>query len=122
VLTTEVKTAGAPARIELSADRSSIRSNDRDLSFITVKIVDKNGIMVPNADNDVKFKLSGADSYLAGVDNGSQTSHESFKADHRKAFNGLALAIIGAKNKPGTVTITATADGLTSASLPITIK
>jgi len=58
----------------------------------------------------------------AGVDNGSQTSHESFKADHRKAFNGLALAIIGAKNKPGKVTITATADGLTSASLPITIK
>ena len=122
VKTTEVKTAGAPARIELSADRSSIRSNDHDLSFITVKIVDKNGIMVPNADNDVKFKLSGADSFLAGVDNGSQTSHESFKADHRKAFNGLALAIIGAKNKPGTVTITATADGLPSASLPITIK
>lgn len=122
VLTTEVKTAGAPARIELSADRSSIRSNDHDLSFITVKIVDKNGIMVPNADNDVKFKLSGADSFLAGVDNGSQTSHESFKADHRKAFNGLALAIIGAKNKPGTVTITATAEGLPSASLPIAIK
>jgi beta-galactosidase len=122
VLTTEVKTAGAPARIELSADRSSIGSNDHDLSFITVKIVDKNGIMVPNADNDVKFKLSGADSFLAGVDNGSQTSHESFKADHRKAFNGLALAIIGTKNKPGTVTITATADGLPPASLPITIK
>ena len=122
VLTTEVKTAGAPARIELSADRSNIRSNDHDLSFITVKIVDKNGIMVPNADNDVKFKLSGADSFLAGVDNGSQTSHELFKADHRKAFNGLALAIIGAKNKLGTVTITATADGLPSASLPITIK
>jgi len=78
--------------------------------------------MVPNADNDVTFKLSGADSYLAGVDNGSQTSHESFKANHRKAFNGLALATIGAKNKPGTVTITATADGLPAASLPITIK
>ncbi|HTI89916.1 MAG TPA: glycoside hydrolase family 2 TIM barrel-domain containing protein, partial [Puia sp.] len=122
VLTTEVKTAGVPARIELSADRSSIRSRDHDLSFITVKIVDKNGIMVPNADNDIKFKLSGADSFLAGVDNGSQTSHESFKADHHKAFNGLALAIIGAKNKPGIVTITATADGLPSASLPITIK
>ena len=122
VKTTEVKTAGAPARIVLSADRSIIRKNDHDLSYITVKIVDKNGIMVPNADNDVKFKLSGADSFLAGVDNGSQTSHESFKADHRKAFNGLALAIIGAKNKPGTVTITATADGLPSASLPITIK
>ena len=122
VKTTEVKTAGAPARIELSADRSIIRKNDHDLSYITVKIVDKDGIMVPNADNDVKFKLSGPDSFLAGVDNGSQTSHESFKADHRKAFNGLALAIIGAKNKPGTVTITATADGLPSASLPITIK
>jgi len=122
VKTTEVKTAGPPARIELTADRSIIRSNDHDLSYITVKIVDKNGIIVPNADNDVKFKLSGADSFLAGVDNGSQTSMESFKADHRKAFNGLALAIIGAKNKPGTVTITATANGLTSASLPITIK
>jgi beta-galactosidase len=122
VLTTEVKTAGAPARIELSADRNSILSNDNDLSYITVKIVDKNGIMVPNADNDVKFSLSGADSFLAGVDNGSQTSHESFKADHRKAFNGLALAIIGAKTKAGKVKITATSEGLPSASLAITIK
>jgi beta-galactosidase len=122
VLTTEVKTAGAPARIELSADRNSILSNDHDLSYITVKIVDKNGIMVPNADNDIKFSLSGADSFLAGVDNGSQTSHESFKADHRKAFNGLALAIIGAKTKAGKVKITATSEGLPSASLAITIR
>lgn len=122
VLTTEVKTAGAPARIELSADRNTILSNDHDLSYITVKIVDKNGIMVPNADNDVKFTLSGADSFLAGVDNGSQTSHESFKADHRKAFNGLALAIVGAKNKAGKVKITATSEGLPDASLAITIK
>lgn len=122
VLTSEVKTAGAAARIELSADRNSLLSNDHDLSFITVKIVDKDGIMVPNADNDVKFTLSGVDSFLAGVDNGSQTSHESFKADHRKAFNGLALAIIGAKNKPGKVKVTATSEGLPSASLAITIK
>ena len=122
VLTTEVKTAGAPARIELTADRNTILSNDNDLSYITVKIVDKDGIMVPNADNDVKFTLSGADSFLAGVDNGSQTSHESFKADHRKAFNGLALAIVGAKSKAGKVKITATSEGLPDASLAITIK
>jgi beta-galactosidase len=122
VLTTEVKTAGEPARIELSVDRKKINAGDNDLAFVTVKIVDKNGIMVPDADNDVSFKLSGTDGFLAGVDNGNQTSHESFKADHRKAFNGLALAIIQAKDKPGTITLTATADGLRTATLPIVIK
>ncbi|POY37461.1 glycoside hydrolase family 2 [Solitalea longa] len=121
VLTKEVSTAGKAAKIILTADRSKIKANGEDLSFITAKIVDANGNMVPDADNELTFKVDG-EAFIAAVDNGSPTSMESFKADHRKVFNGLALAILQAKNKTGKVTFTATADGLPTTSLQIELN
>jgi len=121
VLTEEVRTAGPAARIVLVPDRKVIKADARDLSFVTVKIVDANGTIVPNADNLVNFQLSGEGS-IAGVDNGNQISHESFKANHRKAFKGLALAIIQAKEKGGRITLKATSDGLAPASVVIEAK
>ena len=59
ILTQEVKTAGAPARIMLEADRSSITADGKDLSFITAKIIDENGTVVPLADNLIRFSVSG---------------------------------------------------------------
>lgn len=118
VLTREVSTAGAPAKIVLEADRSTIKADGKDLSFVTVKIEDKDGNMVPYADNLVNFKLNGH-AFIAGVDNGSETSHESFKANYRKAFHGLALAIVQAENKAGTITFTATSQGLKPATVVI---
>ena len=93
VLTREIHTAGAPAKIELIADRKNIKADGKDLSFITVRILDKDGNVVPNADNLVNFKISGQ-GFIASVDNGDEVSHDPFKADYRKAFNGLALAIV----------------------------
>jgi beta-galactosidase len=121
VLVKEVKTAGAPAKIELIADRKNIKADGKDLSFITVRILDKEGNLVPNADNLVNFKIEG-EGFIAGVDNGYQASLELFKANYRKAFNGLCLAIIQAKEKKGTIKITATADGLQSSSVLVTTK
>ena len=121
VLIKEVKTAGTPAKIELLADRKNIKADGKDLSFITVRILDKDGNLVPNADNLVNFKVEG-EGFIAGVDNGYQASLEPFKANYRKAFNGLCLAIIQAKEKVGTIKITATADGLQSSSVLITTK
>lgn len=121
VLTREIHTAGAPAKIELTADRSQIRADGKDLSFITVKILDKDGNVVPDADNKVNFKIAG-DGSIASVDNGDPVSHDPFKADYRKAFHGLALAIVQAKEKAGTITLTASADGLKSATLVLKSK
>lgn len=121
VLIKEVKTAGAPTKIELIADRKNIKADGKDLSFITVRVLDKDGNLVPNADNLVNFKIEG-EGFIAGVDNGYQASLEPFKANYRKAFNGLCLAIIQAKEKAGTIKITATADGLQSSSVLITTK
>jgi beta-galactosidase len=118
VLTDEVRTANVPARIVLSADRGNIHAGGTDLSFVTVKIVDKNGVMVPRADNLVKFKVEG-EGKIAGVDNGNPISHEFFKASERKAFNGLCLAVVQANEKPGKIVLTATSDDLESASVTI---
>lgn len=121
ILTREIHTAGAPAKIELTADRSQIKADGKDLSFITVKILDKDGNVVPDADNKVNFKIAG-DGSIASVDNGDPVSHDPFKADYRKAFHGLALAIVQAKEKAGTITLTASADGLKSATLVLKSK
>jgi beta-galactosidase len=118
VLTREVRTAGQPARIILSPDRSAIKADGSDLSFVTVKVVDANGTVVPGADNLVKFQLTG-EGAIAGVDNGSQSSLEPFKANYRKSFHGLCLAIIQSKAKAGRIVLTATSDGLAPASAMI---
>jgi beta-galactosidase len=121
VLTQEIHTAGKPAKIELSADRSTINADGHDLSFITVKVLDKDGNVVPDADNLVNFKLNG-NAFIASVDNGDPVSHDSFKVPYRKAFHGLALAIVQSKGKPGDINFTATSAGLQSASLVIKAK
>jgi len=118
VLTTEVKTAGIPAKIELVADRSKIKADGKDLSFITVRILDAAGSVVPNADNLVDFKVEGS-GFIAGVDNGFQASLEPFKANYRKAFHGLCLAILQSTEKAGMIKLTATSAGLASSSITI---
>ena len=80
----EIRTAGAPARITLLPDRGTILPR-RDLSFVTVRVEDKDGNFCPLADNLVKFKLSGPGK-IAAVDNGNAATVEPFQADHRKAF------------------------------------
>jgi beta-galactosidase len=118
VMTDEVHTAGQPARIVLIPDRKIIKANGSDLSFVTVKIVDQNGTVVPRANNLVNFEIS-REGTIAGVDNGSEISHESFKANHRKAFHGMALVIIQSKGKAGRISLKARADGLRPASMVI---
>jgi len=121
VLTREIHTAGAPAKIELFADRKSIKADGKDLSFITVKILDKDDNVVPDAENTVNFKVSGP-GFINAVDNGDPVSHDPFKASYRKAFHGLALAIVQTQEKAGTITFTATSEGLTPATVVLNSK
>ena len=118
VLSREVRTAEAAAKIVLTPDRLAIKADGTDLSFVTVKVIDKNGTLVPLADNLVKFELIGPGA-IVGVDNGNQISHESFKANQRKAFHGMALAIVQSKQRAGRIVLKASSDGLESASVII---
>ena len=121
VLTKEVKTAGEPAKIILTADRNTITADGEDLSYITATIVDKNGVMVPTANNLIQFKISG-EGTIAGVDSGDPISHESFKGNSHTALNGLALAIIQSNGQKGSITLTATSGGLQPATVTVAAK
>ena len=121
VLTREIHTAGPAAKIQLIADRENIKADGKDLSFITVKILDKDGNVVPDAANLVKFKINGP-GFIASVDNGDETSHDPFKANYRKAFNGLALAIVQTKDTGGDITFSASSNGLRAASVVLHVK
>ena len=114
----EIHTAGEPAQIRLTPDRSTIKSNGTDLSFVTVEILDKDGNLCPNADNLVKFEISG-NGFIAGVDNGSPISLERFKDDKRKAFYGKCLVVLQNNGKKGTIKLDAVAEGLKRAHIDI---
>jgi beta-galactosidase len=121
ILTQQIKTAGLPAKIVLDADRNIITADGKDLSFVTVKVLDAQGTLVPYADNLIQFNISG-EGTIAGVDNGLQTSMESFKAIERKAFHGLALAVIQSNEKTGRIIVKATSDGLKDSSIVLETK
>jgi beta-galactosidase len=114
-----VKTTGPAAKLTLQADRDKIRADGQDLSFITVTVADKDGLLVPQSKNHVKFEISGPGEIVA-TDNGDATSFESFKAPEHNAYNGLALVIVRAKaGQPGTITLKAESDGLKAATISI---
>jgi beta-galactosidase len=121
VLTREIKTSGKAARIILSADRNIIKADASDLSFIKAMIVDASGIPVPEADNLIKFNVSGQGT-VVGTDNGNETSLESLKGSVHKAFNGLCLAVIQSKGEAGHLKVTASSEGLTSTSIMVVVK
>ena len=117
-----VRTAGAPARVKLRPDRSMIADDGDDLSFVTVRIEDKDGNLCPLADNFVHFEVTGAGT-IAAVDNGNAATDEPFQADHRKAFNGLALVFVRSKpDAPGRIQVLATSSGLAQDVVEITAR
>lgn len=120
-LISEVRTAGAPAAILLAPDRQVIAADGADLSFITVRVVDARGTVVPDADNLVTFDVNGH-GRIEGVDNGLQTSLDPFKASQRKAFNGLCLAVVRSTGTPGQTKVTAHAAGLKDGIVVLTMK
>jgi beta-galactosidase len=121
VLEKEITTAGKPARIELTADRSTLNADGKDLAFITVRVTDEAGNLVPDASSLINFKVTG-DGFLAGVDNGCQTSMESFKSNFRKAFNGMCLLIVQTGKTAGNIRVEATSEGLQKAGLQLKVN
>jgi beta-galactosidase len=110
--TDEVQTAGAAAKLKLVPDRSEIQADGKDLSFVTLTITDKRGLMAPRADNAIHFDVEGPGEIVA-ADNGDPTSFEPFPSHDRKTFNGLCLVIVRGKSRQtGIIKLTAKADGL----------
>jgi beta-galactosidase len=113
----EVATAGAPDHLRLTPDRRTVTADGRSLSFVTVDVVDRNGVIVPSADNPISFIVHNGQ--LVGLDNGRQESAENYKSHTREAFNGKALAMVQAGNRAGPITITARAPGLPPATVTV---
>jgi len=115
----EMKTTGPAAKLTLNADRNKITADGRDLSFITVTVADKSGLLVPRSNNHIKFSIAGPGEIVA-TDNGDATSFESFQSPERNAFNGLALVIVRAKaGQPGTIILKAESDGVKASTIQI---
>ena len=114
-----VKTPGAPASLRLSVDRPRIQTDPSDVAHVTVEILDKDGNLVTSAANHITFSAPGA--RIIGVENGNMTDKTKVKAAEKDAYGGMALAILQA-DKAGTYTVTASADGLGSASVSFTAE
>jgi beta-galactosidase len=120
VARTEVRTAGAPARLSLDVDRRTLAADGRDLAFVTVRVEDVNGVLVPEAGTRIRFSVAGPGT-IAAVDNGDPATTASFQAPERAAFNGLALLVVRAGRTKGTIEVTAQADGLDAGSARVVV-
>jgi beta-galactosidase len=120
VLVKEIKTAGKPFKIELTADRKNIKADGKDMAFITAKILDRDGNLVSDANNLINFSITGNAS-IAGTDNGYQADTISLTSQKRQAWKGMALAIIKSGSKKGNSTLTAKAFGLVSGTIALKI-
>ncbi len=117
---TEIHTAGEAAKINLQADKSTIKNDGYNLVYVTVSLQDKEGNLLPMADNLINFKVSGG-AKIVGVDNGYQASLEPFKADYRKLYNGKCLVILQSNKKAENITLEATTAGNIAAAM-VSIK
>lgn len=115
-----MRTAGEPHAIILEPDRATARANGKELIFVTVSVVDKNGIVCPNASNLIHFLAEGPGSIRA-VDNGDQTSLESFVKPFRKAFSGKCMLIIEAGTQAGNVVVKASSEKLQSTEVSLRV-
>jgi beta-galactosidase len=116
-----LKTAGSPSRIELLPDVTELRADGKDVCHVEFRIVDENGVRVPDAEPEVSFETSGP-AGIIGIGNGDLDNSEDCKANIHRTFEGHGLAILQATTIPGNITLKATAPGLESASVTLQIR
>jgi len=121
VLSAKRETTGPGSRIELSPDRVEIDADGEDVSVVEVRIVDAQGRVVPVANDEVTFEVSGR-GRLIGVGNGDPGDHTSDKGTVRRAFNGLCVAIVQADKEAGELRVEASSPGLEPATTVVTCR
>ncbi len=118
VATEIIKTAGEPYSVRLTPDRTTLKANGKDVSFITIEVVDKNGNLCPKADNMLFFNLSG-EGILKAVCNGNPIDQTSFSSTYMKTFNGKLVATVQSSQKIGELTVTVSGGKLVQKSIEI---
>lgn len=111
-------TAGTPAKLALSSDKTAVNTASDDLVYITCDVLDKNGTLCPNADNSVVFTVVGGT--IIGTDNGHGANVEKLSGSTHAAFSGKCLCVVKHDGASGTMNITATANGLTAGTISVT--
>lgn len=114
----ELKTAGKPSRIVLSADKAQIANTWDDVVFVTATVTDENGTIVPNAGDLIEFGISGPGA-IAAVDSADNADHDPFQATKRRAFNGRCFAYIKVSKGVGKITVTAKSGNLSGNTVTI---
>ena len=113
-----IETTGAPAALRLKTDRRTILADHEDVTVVQIEVVDAKGRVVPTASNEVTFSVQGA-GVIGGVGNGDPSDHNPDKADRRKAFNGLCMALIQSNGTKGRIVLRATSPGLAGMTLTL---
>jgi beta-galactosidase len=116
-----IRTAGDPKTIKLTADRSVIQADGKDLSFVTIEMLDKNGNPCPRADLLLFFEVSGVGK-LKALCNGNAIDQTSFSSNYMRLFNGKLVAVIESTEASGEITIKASGSNLEHQSIVITSK
>lgn len=116
-----VRTAGKPHHIELVTDRSSLQADGKDLAYVTLRIVDKDGNLCPNDGRLVSFKVKGAGKYRASA-NGDPTCLDLFHKPEMHAFGGMLTVIVQSGEKTGEIELQATAKGIKTGTIRIPVK
>jgi beta-galactosidase len=120
VTSEELKTAGEPAKIILSADKAKIANNWDDLSYITATVVDANGVPCPQADKIITFSADGA-GVIAVTDNADLGNQDVYTSPVRHSYKGKCIAIVKGNAPSGKITIKATSPGLGDGSVEIEV-
>lgn len=116
-----VRTAGKPHHIELVTGRSSLQADGKDLAYVTLRIVDKDGNLCPNDGRLVSFKVKGAGKYRASA-NGDPTCLDLFHKPEMHAFGGMLTVIVQSGEKTGEIELQATAKGIKTGTIRIPVK
>lgn len=116
-----IRTAGKPHHIELVTDRSSLQADGKDLAYVTLRIVDKDGNLCPNDGRLVSFKVKGAGKYRASA-NGDPTCLDLFHKPEMHAFGGMLTVIVQSGEKTGEIELQATAKGIKTGAIRIPVK
>jgi beta-galactosidase len=116
-----LNTSGETRLIKISPDRTDLKADNQDLSYLTIELTDEKGVRNPKEERLLKFRLEG-DGSIVGVGNANPVSLESYQLPQRRAWQGRCLVVIKSGRNQGSMTLTVTAEGLPAASTVITTK
>ena len=119
--THELRSPGSAWKILLTTDKNSIANEWDDVAFVNAFVVDELGVIVPDAERLISFKIEGA-GFIAAVDSANSNSHEPYQASQRKSYQGACLALIKANGNKGKIKLTATSPELGSASIELSVS